>query len=169
MNIELRNICFVRHAKSSWDDARLRDFERPLNSRGKRDAPFMANKMIELHNVCDLVITSPAVRAQTTARIFADAANIAEDGFRMDERLYEASVAEVVAVVQEQDARFKSIFVFGHNPSMTVLANCFAGVDIDNVPTCGVIQAKTMVSSWSDWTPEVSAFVGFYYPKQYQY
>ena len=167
MHFELRNICFVRHAKSSWDDISLADFDRPLSNRGERDAPFMASKMIELHNIPDLVVTSPALRARTTARIFADAADLTSDAFITDERLYEASVQDIIRVVQDQEDRFQSIFVVGHNPGMTVLANSFAGVDIDNVPTCGVVQAKSMVKSWSDWTPETSAFVGFYYPKQY--
>lgn len=167
MHIELRNVCFVRHAKSSWDDLSLADVDRPLNGRGRRDAPFMANKMMELHNVPDLIVTSPAVRARTTAQIFADAADLRAPAFVVDDRLYEATVQEIVRVVQDMSDGYKSMFVFGHNPSMTVLANSFAGVDIDNVPTCGVVQSKSMVSRWSDWTPETSAFVGFYYPKQY--
>lgn len=145
----------------------LSDFDRPLNGRGIRDAPYMASKMVELHNLPDLIVTSPAVRARTTAQIFADAADLRSHQIVIEDRLYEANVQDIVKAVQAVDERYKSVFVFGHNPSMTVLANCFAGVDIDNVPTCGVVQSKSMVSSWSDWTPETSAFVGFYYPKQY--
>ena len=167
MQIDLRNICFVRHAKSSWDEPHLADIERPLNKRGERDAPFMATKMVELQITPDLIVTSPAIRARTTARIFADAAELHSKNFIIEDMLYGADVSGIVKLVQEVDDDVRSIFVFGHNPTMTIMANCFAGVDIDNVPTCGVLQAKTMVSSWKDWSPEVSAFVGFYYPKQY--
>jgi len=157
----------VRHAKSSWDNPQLADVDRPLSKRGERDAPYMASKMVELQITPDLIVTSPAVRARTTARIFADAAEIDSNDFVLNERLYGADVSDIVEIVQSIDDSIKSIFMFGHNPTMTILANSFAGVDIDNVPTCGVLQAKTMVSSWKDWSPEVSAFVGFYYPKQY--
>jgi phosphohistidine phosphatase len=167
MQIDLRNICFVRHAKSSWEDPGLEDRHRPLSKRGERDAPYMANKMMELQIQPELIITSPAVRARTTARIFADAANLEPRHFVVNDLLYGADVAQIVELIQSIDDGINSIFVFGHNPTMTIMANCFAGVDIDNVPTCGVLQAKTMVSSWKDWSPEVSAFVGFYYPKQY--
>lgn len=167
MQIDLRNICFVRHAKSSWDNPQLQDIERPLSKRGERDAPFMATKMVELQITPDLIITSPAIRARTTARIFADAADIESSHFIVDDMVYGADVRGIVRMVQNIDDKHTSVFVFGHNPTMTIMANCFAGVDIDNVPTCGILQCKTMVSSWKSWSPEVSAFVGFYYPKQY--
>ncbi len=167
MQIDLRNICFVRHAKSSWENPQLADIDRPLSKRGERDAPYLASKMVELQILPDLIITSPALRARTTARIFADAADLDSVHFIVDDMLYGADVSGIVKLVQKVDDAFKSIFVFGHNPTMTIMANSFAGVDIDNVPTCGVLQAKTMVSGWKDWSPEVSAFVGFYYPKQY--
>lgn len=167
MQIDLRNICFVRHAKSSWENPQLADIDRPLSKRGERDAPFLASKMVDLQITADLIITSPAVRARTTARIFADAVELDSSCFIVNDMLYGADVTEIVKMVQGIDDKYKSIFVFGHNPTMTIMANCFAGVDISNVPTCGVLQAKTMVSGWKDWSPEVSAFVGFYYPKQY--
>lgn len=167
MQIDLRNICFVRHAKSSWDFPELADIDRPLNKRGERDAPYLASKMVDLQITPDLIITSPAVRARTTARIFADAAELDSSHFIVNDLLYGADVAGIVNLVQDIDNAFRSVFIFGHNPTMTIMANSFAGVDINNVPTCGVLQAKTMVSGWEDWSPEVSAFVGFYYPKQY--
>jgi len=167
MQIDLKNICFVRHAKSSWENPQLDDIDRPLNKRGERDAPYMASKLVELKITPDLIITSPALRARTTARIFADAADLDSSRFVIENMLYGADVTGIVRMMQEVDDDFKSVFVFGHNPTLTIMANCFAGVDIDNVPTCGVLQAKTMVSSWKSWSPEVSAFVGFYYPKQY--
>ena len=167
MQIDLKNICFVRHAKSSWVNLELADIDRPLNKRGERDAPYMATKMVELKILPEIILTSPALRARTTARIFSDAANLESDRFLVKDMLYGADVAGIVKMVQDVDENIKSVFVFGHNPTLTIMANCFAGVDINNVPTCGILQAKTMVSSWKDWSPEVSAFVGFYYPKQY--
>ena len=166
--MELRNICFVRHAKSSWDNPGLSDIERPLNSRGLRDAPFMARKMKELHVVPDLIVTSPAQRALSTARFFADEFNMPDAEFMIVDEIYGAGPYEIVDVVHHMPDEKFSIFLFGHNPTMTMLTNMFAGVRIDNVPTCGISQAKTMVDSWKKFSPNTSAFVSFYYPKQYK-
>ncbi|MDX1476548.1 MAG: histidine phosphatase family protein [Saprospiraceae bacterium] len=167
MQPELRNICLVRHAKSSWADPLLPDISRPLNDRGFRDAPFMAEKMKELGISPDLILTSPANRAKTTAKYFRDAHGLSKKDFWEVDELYGASPWDMISEIQQVPAHYRSVFVFGHNPTMTSLANMFPGVDIDNVPTCGILQAKTMVAEWSSWSPDVSAFVGFYYPKQY--
>lgn len=169
MHIELRNLSFVRHAKSSWEDHSLPDVLRPLNRRGQKDAPFMAAKMLSVGNHPELILTSPAVRAKTTAEIFADTFEIPRDKVVERDILYGADVRDITEVIKSIDDSVRSVFVFGHNPTMTILANAFAGVDIDNVPTCGVLQVKTMVEHWKDWSPDISAFVGFYYPKQYAF
>lgn len=168
MHPELRNVCFIRHAKSSWSDPSLPDIHRPLNSRGLGDAPMMAKKMQELNIIPEIIITSPARRAKDTAKFFRDAFNLPKKRFVVEDELYGADPEDVVRVVQGVDDALYSVFVFGHNPTMTMLANQFPGVAIDNVPTCGILQAKTMVSKWKNWSPGVSAFVGFYYPKQYR-
>ena len=168
MHIDLRNICFIRHAKSSWDYPELADIERPLNGRGNRDAVFMSEKMVEMGTEVDCFLTSPAVRARATANYFADAFNLDKDKIQVVEELYGAGPYQIIDIVQEASDAFESLFVFGHNPAMTELANMFPGVEmIDNVPTCGILQIKTMVDKWSKWSPDVSAFTGFYYPKQY--
>jgi phosphohistidine phosphatase len=167
-DMELRNICFIRHAKSSWDSPHLSDIERPLNHRGLFDAPFMAKKMKELHIVPDLIVTSPANRAQTTARYFADEFDLPDRDFMIEDEIYGAGPSDIIEIVHRlPDDKF-SVFLFGHNPTITMLTNMFAGVDVDNVPTCGISQAKTMVDSWSKFSPNTSAFVSFYYPKQYK-
>ena len=168
MNIDLKNICLVRHAKSSWEYPGLPDIQRPLNKRGFRDAEFMPAKLLELGVTADLFLTSPANRARTTAEYFAKAFGLDKKQIRVVDELYGAGPYDIIEVVQQVEDDIESVFVFGHNPTMTELANMFPGVSaIDNVPTCGILQAKTMVSRWSGWSPDVSAFTGFYYPKQY--
>jgi phosphohistidine phosphatase len=167
MDIELRTLCFVRHAKSSWDDPSLMDIDRPLSARGERDAPAMAARMKELHVIPDLIVTSPAKRARGTAKYFRNAFELVKDDFITDLSLYDATPDDVVAVVQHLDNSKRCVFVFGHNPTFTFLANRFPGVRIDNVPTCGIFHVKTMSPTWAQWTPEISTFIGFYYPKQY--
>ncbi len=167
MDIELRTLCFVRHAKSSWDDAMLDDQERPLSIRGERDAPAMATKLKEMNISPDMIVTSPAKRARGTAKAFRKVFELPKTDFITDLSLYDATPDDVVAVVQHLDNTKRCVFIFGHNPTFTFLANRFPGVRIDNVPTCGVFQIKTMVATWDQWTPEISTFIGFYYPKQY--
>lgn len=167
MDMEMRTVCFVRHAKSSWDDPTLEDIDRPLNTRGRRDAPAMAERMQEAHIVPDLIVTSPAKRARKTARAFQKVFGIPETHFVVDLSLYDASPDDVVAVVNHLDNSHRNVFVFGHNPTLTFLANRFPGVRIDNVPTCGIFQVKSLAPQWETWTPESCTFIGFYYPKQY--
>ena len=167
MDLKMRTLCFVRHAKSSWDDPALADIDRPLNSRGKRDGPSMAARMKEMHVVPDLIVTSPAKRAKRTAKYFQKAFEIPPANFVEDLSLYDATPDDIVAVVQHLDNSKHHVFIFGHNPTLTFLANRFPGVRIDNVPTCGIFHAKTLVTSWDQWSPEISTFIGFYYPKQY--
>lgn len=167
MDIELRTLCFVRHAKSSWEDPALADIDRPLSGRGERDAPAMAMRLKELNIVPDQIVTSPAKRARSTAKMFRKVYGLAKTDFITDLSLYDATPDDVIAVVQHLDNSKRCVFIFGHNPTFTFLANRFPGVRIDNVPTCGIFQIKTMVPTWDQWTPEISTFVGIYYPKQY--
>ncbi len=167
MEIQLRTLCFVRHAKSSWDNPGLADIDRPLNERGARDAPLMAEKMLHLEVIPDLIVTSPANRAATTAKSFRKAFGLPKEDFVTELSLYEAMPEDVVAVVQHLANAKKCVYLFGHNPTFTMLANRFPGVRIANVPTCGVLLVKTMAPTWDAWTPEISTFIGFYYPKLY--
>jgi phosphohistidine phosphatase len=165
--MELRNVCFVRHAKSSWKYPELSDIERPLNKRGFRDAPFMAKKMKELEVYPDLLISSPVKRALTTAMFFATEFGLQKQDLVIEDGLYGADPDDVIKILQKASNKKSSIFIFGHNPTFTMLANRFAGINLDNVPTCGIFQAKSMVSSWDRFSPDTGAFVAFYYPKQY--
>lgn len=165
--MEVKQVCFVRHAKSSWDHPGLRDFDRPLNDRGLHDAPMMAEKMVASGLVPDYIITSGAKRAKTTAGYFMHAAKLPDNRFEIDDDIYEAAPETVYKALRKapDDAHF--VFVFGHNPTFTYIANSIAGVHIDNVPTCGVVHAQLYIRSWKDFRPEIAGFIGFHYPKQY--
>jgi phosphohistidine phosphatase len=165
--MEVKDVCFVRHAKSSWDHPGLRDYDRPLEARGLRDAPAMASRMRDMNLVADYIITSGANRALTTARFFQKEFNLPEARFVIQDRLYEAAMETVFDVLRTapDDARY--VYVFGHNPTFTWVANSLAGVHIDNVPTCGVVHAQMITHTWKKFKPEHAGFIGFHYPKQY--
>ena len=165
--MEVREVCFVRHAKSSWDHPGVRDFDRPLEDRGNKDAPMMAHKMKKLGLVPDLIVTSGAKRARKTAEYFQKEFGLPDHQFQVTDAIYEASAEEVYKVIRELPDSARFIYVFGHNPTFTWIANSIAGVHIDNVPTCGIVHAQIMIDSWKKFKPEHAGFIGFHYPKQY--
>ncbi len=166
--MEVKDVCFVRHAKSSWDQPGLKDFDRPLDSRGLHDAPMMARKMKELGLMPDYIITSGANRAKSTAEYFKHEFDLSKDQFEINNDLYEASAETVYEVLRSAPDTANFVFLFGHNPTFTWVANSIAGVHIDEVPTCGILHAQAMISSWNKFKPEYAGFIGFHYPKQYK-
>ncbi len=166
--MEVKQVCFVRHAKSSWIHPELSDFDRPLDKRGLHDAPMMALKMYDLGLIPDHIITSAANRAKTTASFFRDQAKLSEDKFVITEQIYEAGQEAVYEALRAAPDDADFVFVFGHNPTFTYIANAIAGVSIDNVPTCGVVHAQLFISSWKDFRPDIAGFIGFHYPKQFK-
>lgn len=165
--MEVKDVCFVRHAKSSWDHPGMDDFDRPLDSRGLKDAPMMAAKMRELGLIPDLIITSGANRARSTAEFFRKEFKLDKDKFRVNNDLYEATPEKVYEIVQSVADTAAFVFIFGHNPTLTWVANHLSGVHIDNVPTCGVVHAQAIITSWKKFKPEHAGFIGFHYPKLY--
>jgi phosphohistidine phosphatase len=130
----------------------LRDFDRPLNDRGLKDAPYMGNRLKERGVHPDLMISSPAVRALTTCRALATALGYPEEKIKADKRLYHAAEDKLLTVIKEcrnfQDPGV--ILVVGHNPGLTEFANRLLDDAIDNIPTCGIIAGELNIESWYD-------------------
>ncbi len=166
--MEVKDVCFVRHAKSNWDHPGLKDFDRPLDQRGLNDAPMMAVKMHKMGLIPDLIITSGAKRAKTTAEIFNKEFKLPKDKFIVNDDLYEASSDEVYEVIHGAPDTAHFIYLFGHNPTFTWVANSISGVHIDNVPTCGIVHAQSIITSWKKFKPEHAGLIGFHFPKQFQ-
>ena len=131
-----KTLYIARHAKSSWDDMSLSDFERPLNKRGKRDAPFMANLLKEKGIKLDLILSSPAKRAKKTAKYYHEALG---GKLQFDERIYEASLMSLIYLVQEALEKVDSVMIVGHNPGLTVLNDRLSNKSIYNLPTAAVV------------------------------
>jgi len=163
----MKTVFFIRHAKSSWSDMSLRDFDRPLNKRGKRDAPMMAQKLQEMGVRPDVILSSTANRAFTTATHFAKALGIERADIVEAPSIYEAYSSTVLKIVQNQPKELDTLLVFGHNPAFTSIANSFDGDYIDNVPTCGVVKVCADVKKWSDFDENSGKLEAFYYPKQF--
>lgn len=163
----MKRIFLIRHAKSSWDESGISDFERPLNKRGNRDAPFMASLLKKENVKPDLIISSPAKRAITTAEIFADELDYSLKKILTEISIYESGIKELETIVQSIPGENKTVLLFGHNPTLTFYANHLGDKFITNIPTCGIAGIELKVNSW----PEVEWGKGkvflFEFPKKY--
>jgi phosphohistidine phosphatase len=160
----MKQLYIIRHAKSSWKEISLDDFERPLNKRGKTDAPFMGTKLKEKNVMPDLVLSSPALRAKTTAQIIAKKIEFKKE-IVLNEDIYESSVSELHKIVSEIDDKNRVVFLFGHNPSLNMLAQHYLNFN-ENIPTCGIVKIEFDCDSWSDINAKNARLISFDYPKK---
>ncbi len=160
------HLFLVRHAKSSWDHPGMRDFDRPLNDRGLYDAPRMARLLHELGIRPDLLVSSPANRALTTARFFAGGFGISADSVVQNAAIYDALPADIFQIIRALPNSAQTAFLFGHNPTFTDVANRFSSKHIDNLPTCGVIQINSTAAHWSDLNENNSRAAAQFFPKE---
>lgn len=162
----LKRLTLVRHAKSDWSLPGQEDWDRVLNRRGQQDAPEMARRLRSRKFKPDLILTSPAVRALTTASIMARELKVPAEHIAQDERLYLADPKQMLEVIHELGGLVEHLMVFGHNPGITEFASQLSGGDkIDNLPTCGVFTASFKLEDWSqlDWGQGLEA--EFDYPR----
>lgn len=164
-----RTIYLLRHAKSSWKDAELSDIDRPLNKRGKENAPLMGKRLKKLEAKPDLIISSPAKRALKTAQIIADEIGYQEKNIHIDMELYGANVEEIFSLIEGLGDNLKSVMLVGHNPGLTLSVPFLCGEPLENVPTCGVVRIDFAVKSWSMIEPGKGKFVFFEYPKMFTF
>ncbi|MGD8996918.1 MAG: histidine phosphatase family protein [Anaerolineae bacterium] len=162
----MKTLTLVRHAKSSWKERGLPDHERPLNKRGRRDAPMMGERLAQRGVEVDLMISSSATRAVTTAEAIAEELGYAWDEIVIERRLYEAYAEEILEVIGEQDDWVDHLMLIGHNPGLTSLANFLSTHDIENVPTCGVVELRYHIERWAEVGETEPAEVDFDYPKK---
>ncbi len=165
----MKTLYLIRHAKSSWDDPDQGDFERPLNKRGKKDAPAMATRLKERGVTPDFMITSPATRAYDTCKEFAKILGYDKDKIKTEKRLYHATEDQFLTVIRELKEREgdeeEVVFLFGHNPGLTELANLLLHESIDNIPTCGMVKAQLNINHWKDVSFGCGKLMLFDFPK----
>jgi phosphohistidine phosphatase len=145
----LKTLLLLRHAKSSWADPALDDHQRPLNERGRRDAPRMGDLVREYRLSPDIIVSSDAVRARQTAEAVAEAAGCAAK-ILFDPRLYHASPASIVAVLQTvPDAKARTVMIVGHNPGLEGLIAKLTAEHPD-LPTAALAQVVLPIVRWRD-------------------
>jgi len=161
----MKTLLLVRHAKSSWDQPGLSDFDRPLNDRGKKDAPAMAKRVKEKGIGLDHLISSPAKRAKKTAKYFAEEFGLKKEDVTLVEGLYGATQTEFLQAIKEIDDSYTKVALFSHNPGITDLASSLTNVRVDDMPTCAVFALQIETDKWEDFTGAEKNFLFFDYPR----
>jgi phosphohistidine phosphatase len=162
----MKTLTLVRHAKSSWHDTNLSDRERPLNKRGLRDAPIMARRAVEVGIRPSLIVASPAVRAWTTAKIFAMELGYPVEFLQREDDIYLASLDRLLDVVASQDAGFNHLMLFGHNPGLTDFANYLSPGLTNNLPTAGIVSVEFDRDDWMLFEKPAIELLVYDYPKK---
>ncbi len=161
-----KKIYIIRHAKSSWSLSTLNDFDRPLNDRGKKDAPEMAKRLLNRNVKINQFISSPALRAITTATYFAKEYNVTKDEIKIIPALYHAPALVFFSVIEELDDAIDSVAIFSHNPGITDFVNQLIPAGrIDNMPTTGIMAISAETTHWKEFERSNKSMLFFDYPK----
>ena len=161
----MKHLLLVRHAKSSWGNFSVKDFDRPLNERGKKDAPVMAKRLLKRDITIDAFISSPAKRARKTAEAFVKEYKGNKEHIIFLDDLYLASSSAFADVIKDIDDRYDTIAIFSHNEGITQFANSLTDTKTDNIPTSGIFAVKIKSKHWSDFVNAKKDFWFFDYPK----
>jgi phosphohistidine phosphatase len=161
----MKMLFLVRHAKSSWNDPALPDKDRPLSDRGKRDAPKMGKRLGKRDVKPDLILSSPARRALTTAEIIAKKLDYKLKNIVVDDRLYAGTAHGLLDVIHKLGDKLKCVMLFGHDPELTELVHRLSS-KITHMPTCAVAEFTFDAKSWSNISKSKLTNVALDYPRK---
>ena len=165
-NLIMKQLTLLRHAKSSWKDPTLDDFDRPLNQRGKANAPLMGQRLHTDGWCPQLILCSPAERARRTAQMVAVELDYPEETIRFEDRIYGASAATLLEILQTLKAGWDDVMLVGHNPGLLDLANLLAPCDLENIVTCGAVGLDVPIEQWGELAPGLGSMRFYDFPKK---
>ncbi|MBK7392184.1 MAG: histidine phosphatase family protein [Chloracidobacterium sp.] len=160
----MKTLYLLRHAKSSWDDPAQTDFERPLNERGLKAAPFMGELMAEKGFEPSVILSSPAMRAKTTARLVKDAGQFSAE-IIFENTIYEASPNALRQVVSETDNAHASALLVGHNPGIESFIRYLTG-QLEPMPTAALAVIEMNIKKWGEINDGCGKLLDVYRPKE---
>ncbi|MBT9393237.1 histidine phosphatase family protein [Hymenobacter sp. NST-14] len=163
----MKTLYLMRHAKSSWSFEGLNDQQRPLNDRGRDDAPLMGRALAERELTLDLIVSSPAVRALSTAALVAKELGHTPEQLRVVEEIYEATVPDLLAVVQQLPDTAGAVLLVGHNNTLTEFANLLSPSEIPPMPTASIACLKFATDQWAAVSQANAEYYFFDKPKNY--
>lgn len=161
----MKSLLLIRHAKSSWDSPTLKDFDRPLNERGQKDAPMMAGRLVQTKHHMDAFVSSNAKRAMATATYFHAAYKSSPLQLIQEPLLYQAQPKDFYTVISALNNDWKSVALFSHNPGITGMVNSFNVATVVDMPTCAVFGVTADIKDWKDFEAAEKRFLLFDYPK----
>jgi phosphohistidine phosphatase len=164
----MKTLYIVRHAKSDKDNPKMEDIDRPLNQRGYADAHAMASKINDTRRNPELIISSPAVRALTTALIFARKFKYDPRKVILEETIYETGTKEYLKIIAGISNEINTAMIFGHNSTITMLVNKLTDPFTDHVPTCAVTAISFPVDDWKEVAMIQGKLVLYDFPKNAQ-
>ena len=159
----MKTLYVLRHAKSSWEDSDLADFDRPLNERGKTAAPFMGEVMVRHAFEPELILSSPAVRARETAIRAKESAGLSAE-IEYEERIYEATPQTLLQVARSIDDTFGSAMIVGHNPGMEGFVRFLTG-KLESMPTASLAVIDLNIADWKQTSAETGTLRMIVRPK----
>lgn len=160
-------LTLIRHAKSSWNQPALSDIERPLNERGRANAPLMGSVLKQRGIGFDLMISSPARRAATTAELLAGAIGYDTTAIETEPQLYDASLASLLAVVQALPANLQRVALIAHNPGLSELCDYLCEGAPGDLPTCAVAGIGFHLDDWRAVYRGTGTLIYYEYPRKY--
>lgn len=164
----MKKLYIIRHAKSDWGDLSLNDYDRPLNKRGKKDAPMMGKILAEQGIRPDLILSSPACRALTTAQTIAEEVGYDDKNIVYQESLYLASPEEIENILRSLPSSAQTVFIIGHNPGLSEFAEYVCAEAIGNIPTCGIVELILNEETWQSIGKRSVTLASFDYPKKHK-
>lgn len=156
----------LRHAKSSWTDRSISDFDRPLNKRGIQQAPEIAAILASKDARPQVIISSPANRAFSTAKTMAVALSSDKSKIGSDKRIYEANIQTLMYLIQELDDDLQSVLLVGHNPGFSYLVNTLSRQKVAPLPTCTLIQLRLDIEHWNELEAECGELISVDVPQR---
>jgi phosphohistidine phosphatase len=164
----MKTLYIVRHAKSSWKFIDLQDIDRPLKRKGIQDAFLISEKLSEQKIAPQHVLSSPAVRAYETAKIFCNALSFNKENVEINSSIYNAAVEELQTLLLNIDNKLNSVMMFGHDPGLTNFVAYLTKQLYEKIPTSGVVAIQFEVDSWNKISEHSGKIEFFIYPKMFE-
>jgi phosphohistidine phosphatase len=161
----MKTLLIVRHAKSSWESQSQADFDRPLNERGIRNAPEMARRLVLRGLTPEYILTSPAIRAISTARLMSTQFGKSDDLLMVDATIYEASRQDLYRLISRQNPDHSILMIIGHNPGMSDFLNWLCDTD-EILSTAAVAQVEIDSKKWNSWERGSGKLIDLDFPKK---
>lgn len=162
----MHSLFLLRHAKSSWQDPKQEDINRPLNKRGKIDAPLIGKLLVERGDIPDLIISSTARRAFSTAKRISKALGYSIERIMKDQRLYMAGIDDFNDVISEISNNTQKLMLVSHNFGITDFADYVSNSNLGSIPTCGIVKIEFDLNSWKEVLDKKGKLIYFEFPKK---